>query len=129
MSDLTARMASVQTSIAAIRKDVPAIEWRAGQMLAALSELAAILGDLVATDRLPGEVHPVCEEEQHNRDTRRRATVDHLLWLACRSLPADGHSSRDSEVPRILTAWGVTSQELLALGYRGKNCGGVAIEE
>jgi hypothetical protein len=114
---MTTRLDSVQTSIAAIRKDLPATEWRAGQMLSALAEMTGIVGDLAATQA--GK--PACQAEANERDTRRKATVEHLLWLACRALAADQVDAqhRDGEVRRILLAWGVSETEFKGLGYGG----------
>lgn len=115
--DLKAKTNSLELAIEAMRRDVPAIEWRTGQLLAKLAELAAIVGELAADTAT--EV-PVLDRERENHDkaTRRKATVEHLLWLACRSLPVGvTDKARDAEVRRVMLAWGVTERELADLGY------------
>lgn len=117
MPDVTARISSVSAAVATLRQDLPAIEWRAGQVLAQVGELAAIVAELAAGS--PGsEASPAAVATAEREASRRVATVEHLLWLACRSLPPglDG-PARDREVCRVLKAWGITDQELTERGY------------
>jgi hypothetical protein len=116
VSDVTAKVASLAAGIEGIRRDVPAIEWRTGQLLAKLAELTAIVAELAGTKS--AEEPARTEREIHDKATRRKATIEHLLWLACRSLtPGVADEARDQEVRRVLASWGVTKFELKLLGY------------
>jgi hypothetical protein len=118
VSDLKAKTNSLETAIEAMRRDVPAIEWRTGQLLSKLAELAAIVGEMVSSTSTEATAAPDTARELHDKTTRRKATVEHLLWLACRSLPVGvADEARDLEVRRVMLVWGVTEYELGLLGY------------
>jgi hypothetical protein len=117
MPDVTARIESVSAAVSKLRADLPAIEWRAGQMLAQLGELAAIVGELAAG---AGSVQtsPTAVADREREQSRRQATIEHLAWLACRGLPPGLIGpDRDAELCRVLPRWGVTDRELRGLGY------------
>lgn len=117
MPDVTARIASVSMAVAKLRADLPAIEWRAGQVLAQLAELAAIVGELAAgAAETTTQPRPVIRTAA-NGD--RRKELQRLAYLACRSLPPNlDPNVRDTEIARILGKWGVTANEITELGYQ-----------
>lgn len=120
MHDVTQRVASVQAAVGKLRAELPAIEWRAGQMLAQIAELAAIVGE-VASGAGQAAPRPTDVADTLREANRRAATVEHLLWLACRGLPRDLEADRrDAEVCRVCMQWGISEQELSERGYRSR---------
>jgi hypothetical protein len=119
MPSVTDRAASVAAAVAKLRSDLPAIEWRTGQMLAQLAELAEIVAELAggaAAQQVAVGTAGLAAVAKPAED--RRKVLDQLAWMACRALPAglDG-SRRDAEICRILEGWNVTREELAVLGY------------
>lgn len=116
-NDLNARVASLRAGVGALRQDLPAIEWRTGQILGLLAELADVVGEL-ATAGVPAVagVAPGAAGKPAPED--RRKQLDRLAWMACRALPKglEGHL-RDAEICRMLEQWGVSRDELCELGY------------
>ena len=111
MSDVTARVESVQKTLVRLRSELSATEWMTGQVLTLVGELAAIVQETCAAN---ADV-PV-RKQQATYD--RREALNRLLYQACRSLPPGIEGERrDTEVMRILRAWNVTSAELAQLGY------------
>ena len=53
MSDVTTRLASVQTGLARLREQVPAIEWQQATLLKLVAELAAIVAELRPSSDAP----------------------------------------------------------------------------
>jgi hypothetical protein len=118
-SSLTDRAASVAASVARLRQDVPAIEWRTGQLLAQLADLASIVQDLASTaaadNTTPRPVIRTAAKDHVDRDKE----LQRLSFLACRALAPNLEGTiRDKEIARILAAWGVTATEIAYLGYQ-----------
>jgi hypothetical protein len=116
--DLNARVASLRTGVAALRRDLPAIEWRTGQILGLLAELADVVGELATGGGAPAVagVAPGVAGKPAVED--RRTQLDRLSWMACRALPEGLEGvRRDAEICRMLEQWGVSRDELVALGY------------
>jgi hypothetical protein len=112
MSDVNVRLESLRASLAALRKDLPAVEWRTGQMLSAVAELADLVGQLAAA---AGNKPAATERPAEDRSN----TLQRLVYQACRAVkPGLDGVQRDAEMCRILRAWSVTERELKDLGYR-----------
>jgi hypothetical protein len=113
-NDVTERLGSLRASVAALRREVPAIEWRTGQILGVVSELADLVAELAAAGSasLPAATLATKPAED------RKEQLGRLAWMACRVLPAGLEGvRRDAEICRILESWHVSREELRQLGY------------
>lgn len=115
-SSLTDRAASVAASVARLRQDVPAIEWRTGQLLAQIADLAGVVQELAAA---PHKQTSPAIRTAANDHVDRDKELQRLSFLACRALAPNLEGTiRDKEIARILAAWGVTATEIAYLGYQ-----------
>lgn len=112
MSSVIERCNSVRAAIDAMRNQVSASDWQAGQLLRVMGDLADVIAEHVDDTA----------DTVSRKDARgdRESQLQRLLYLAVRSLPAEvrSGSGRDREVVRILCAWGVQSEEIHELGYK-----------
>lgn len=114
MSDVNERLESLRASLAALRKELPAIEWRTGQILNAVAELTDVVGQLAAA--AGGEASPATQAARVPED--RGKTLERYLYQAARAIaPGLEGPRRDAEIRRILRAWNVSDKELAGLGY------------
>lgn len=117
VNDVGKRLDSVRSSLAALRRDLPAVEYRTGQILTVVSELAELVAELATAGG--GSASTPAAKAAGKPAEDRKQTLDRLCWMACRALPAglDGER-RDAEICRALEAWGLSREELAALGYK-----------